>query len=754
MAVRLGDDAELSRGCWWLGLGGVMDVPADQSARVVQRIPPGTVRRARRRRPTGEPPPLPHHLQTSGVGWLIAAVVLVALTVAVFARGLRGLAVDVTVADDAVASWLTGLHAPGLVGLWRALAVLSSWWVLNGLLAGLLVALLVLRRFRHLIVVVILAQLLSLIVEAWVGPLAQRPRPFGVVIRAGWGGWALPSVQVTFLAAGLVMSLYTLVPEGRWRNNGKWVATGWVALAALGRIALGAEAPTDVLVSAAIGVTLPLVAFRLFAPSEVFPITYRRGRSAHLDVTGPRGVAIRRGLEDQLGLVVEELKPFGLAGSAGSTPLRITLKGDPPTQLFAKLYARSHLRADRWYKLGRELLYGRLEDEKPFNTVRRLVQQEDYALSLMQRAGLPSPTPHGFVELTPEREYLLVTEFFAGAVELGEAEVDEQVINDGLSIIRKLWDAGLAHRDIKPANLLVRHGRMQLIDVAFVQARPSPWRQAVDLANMMLCLALRSSPELVYRRALQYFTVEEISEGFAAAHGLAIPSQLRHMLRAQGRDLHGEFVRLLPTPPQPIRIQRWSARRIALLALVVVLLVLLLQNIVGGITSSEAAKTPLYIDNLSCTDLEPLWLQAQAVPSASLVPCVRFLPVGWSVAQVTVNDGRSVITLDHDRAGAAALVVRLTAVCTPSGAVEGPSAMAGVRHYQGIESTTGEFTATWYDQFPGGCVTSRLHLTTDPNGEFAAQAPQVLGFTSRQALQEALSQRSAGRLQLDPGNAR
>jgi hypothetical protein len=89
---------------------------------------------------------------------------------------------------------------------------------------------------------VILAQLLSLIVEAWVGPLAQRPRPFGVVIRAGWGGWALPSVQLTFLAAGLVMSLYTLVPEGRWRNNGKWVATGWVALAALGRIALGAEA--------------------------------------------------------------------------------------------------------------------------------------------------------------------------------------------------------------------------------------------------------------------------------------------------------------------------------------------------------------------------------------------------------------------------------------------------------------------------------------------------------------------------------
>ncbi|MDF2739325.1 MAG: rane protein of unknown function, putative kinase domain, partial [Actinomycetia bacterium] len=76
---------------------------------------------------------------------------------------------------------------------------------------------------------------------------------------------------------------------------------------------------------------------------------------------------------------------------------------------------------------------------------------------------------------------------------------------------------------------------MLLIDVAFVQARPSPWRQAVDLANMMLCLALRSDPELVYERALRQFSVEEITEGFAAARGLALPSQLRRMLRAQGR---------------------------------------------------------------------------------------------------------------------------------------------------------------------------------------------------------------------------
>jgi hypothetical protein len=296
---------------------------------------------------------------------------------------------------------------------------------------------------------------------------------------------------------------------------------------------------------------------------------------------------------------------------------------------------------------------------------------------------------------------------------------------------------------------------MLLIDVAFVEARPSPWRQAVDLANMMLCLALRCGAERVYRRALRYFTVEEITEGFAAARGLALPSQLRHMLRHQGRDLHAEFTRLLPAPPRPIRIQRWSLRRIGLWAAIVALVVVVILNPTWIFNNKAATQTPLDIDNLSCTNLEPLWLMAQSVPSASLVPCVRSRPVGWELAEVAVNNGRSLITLNHDRAGDAALIARLTASCDPSGAVEGPTATTGVRHFQRTEASAGgEFTATWYEQFPGGCVTTRLHLTTDPNGEFAAQAPQVLGFTTRDALRDALDRRSGGRLQLDPGQAR
>jgi tRNA A-37 threonylcarbamoyl transferase component Bud32 len=307
----------------------------------------------------------------------------------------------------------------------------------------------------------------------------------------------------------------------------------------------------------------------------MFPVTHRRAKAAHLDVGGRRGQAIRTAVQEQLGLTVVEVTPVGLEGSAGSTPLRLRIaagEGEPERLLFAKLYAKSHVRADRSYKLGRTMLYGALEDEAPFQSVRRFVEYEDYTLLRLRQAGIQVPAPYGFVEITPEREYLIVMEFFAGAEEIGTAHVDDQVIDSGLRLIRQLWDAGLAHRDIKPANLMVRDGTVLLVDAFFVQVRPSPWRQAVDLANMMLCLAVRTDAERVYRHALRYFTDGDIAEAFAATRGVASPTQLRAVLKQDRRDLVAQFRALAPHR-RPVAIQHWSLRRVGLSLLVLALAV-------------------------------------------------------------------------------------------------------------------------------------------------------------------------------------
>ena len=703
----------------------------------------------RRRRPSGRPPPLPHPVQATGVGWLAAMIVLVAMSLVLFAGELSDRAVAVTAVDDAIVHWIAGWRAPGLPTLMRALAAAASWAVITALLWSLLLCLLILRRLRHAVVVLFAWIVQGLMIQYFLAPWMRRPRPFGVEYGTDWTGWAMPSVQLAAFAVPLVGITYGLLPQGRRRRAGKWAAVTLVTLVAIARIHLGVEAPSDVLVGVTISVAISLLAFRLFAPNEAFPITYRRGRAAHLDVGGARGAAIRGALREQLGLVVSDVEPFGLAGSAGSTPLRIRIAGDADSFLFGKLYARQHLRADRWYKLGRELLYGRMEDEKPFHTVRRLVQQEDYALHKMHLAGLPTPQPYGFVELTPDREYLLVTEFFAGATELGDVDVDEQLIDEGLTLIRRLWETGLAHRDIKPANLLVRDGHLLLIDVAFVQARPSPWRQAVDLANMMLCLALRSDPDRVYQRARRQFSDAEISEAFAAARGLALPSQLRRMIRDQGRDLHAEFIDLLPATPRPIRIQRWSPRRIGILLLVLPAAAVLLLSVRLVLVNNDAATTPLAIGRLDCTDLEPQLLEAQSVPSATMVPCVRSLPAGWTFGAANVRSGWSRFTLDHDRLGQPALVVRLSATCDTTGATAMSPAPPDAQRFVRQDVASAAAAATWYTVFRGGCVTARLRPTSagDP---MRAEAVAALGVSTRGDLQQSLDDRSDGRLRLDP----
>ena len=526
-------------------------------------LEPSKPTRRRRRRPSGEPPPLPRPLQSTGKYWLLVAGLTVALWVAaVFWEGGRD---RIYGFDGAILQWFESLRTAWMTRVARAIDFLHSEWAIRVLRWATLLTLLSFKRFRHLFV-----YLGSLLLVGWISStvsnLLFRARPTSVEIIGSWAGPSHPSFPAAALAVTLLGITYCVVPPGRPRSFAKWGTTAILLLFGLARLYLGVEHPTDLAAGVTLGVVIPLVAFRLITPNEVFPITYKRHKTAHLDVGGERGNAIRKALEEQLGLVIHSATPFRLDGSGGSTPIKLVVETEDggEAKLFAKLYAENHLRSDRWYKLGRTLLYGRLEDEAAFQTVRRLIQYEDYMLRVMRDAGLKTPIPYGFVEITPEREYLLVTSFLDDAEEIAKVEVDDDLIDECLQAVRTLWDAGLAHRDIKPSNLLVKDGKLHLIDVAFSQIRPSPWRQAVDLANMMIVLALRCDCERVYDRALKYFTPDEIAEAFAATQGLTIPSQSRDMMRKQKRkDIVKRFRELAPPRPR-ISIQRWSIRRVGL----------------------------------------------------------------------------------------------------------------------------------------------------------------------------------------------
>jgi tRNA A-37 threonylcarbamoyl transferase component Bud32/membrane-associated phospholipid phosphatase len=691
-------------------------------------LPGSAVHRVRRqRRPTGAPPPLPHPFAVSTAAWLVlGSMVLAGAFLA--SQHTPWLRID-DQASTSVLRLLAGIRTPWLTDVASGINVAGSGWGATVLGLSVVALTMAFRRWRHLLVF-----LGSVLFLEFVGTMIyfglSRPRPYGVPIIGSWGGYSGVSPPVAVLAIFLMGAVYCLAVPGRARTWTKAAVAAVVAGFGLARLYLGLDHPGDVLLGAAFAVAIAVTAFRFFTPNEVFPVAYRRGKTAHVDVTGRRGEAIRQAVHDQLGLTVAEIKPVGLESSAGSTPLRLRVEGGKDEFLFAKLYTKGHVRADRWYKLWRTILYGSLEDESPFKTVRRLVTYEDYALRLLQDIGVRTARPYGIVEITPEREYMLVTEFHTGAVEIGEAEVDDTVIDQGLLMIRTLWDAGIAHRDIKPGNLMVRSGQLLLIDVAFVQVRPSPWRQAVDLGNMMLVLAVRSDPQRVYQRALAYFTEAELAEAFAATRGVASPTQLRAFMKRDPRDLLSEFRALAPARP-PITLQRWSIKRIALAAAMLAIITAAVFE-TGDVFFPAARNLGVYPP--ACGTGHSMILSAQAVPSAALLPCIAALPSGWTIGGADIVSGKTSLWLDSDRAGPRAVTVTLTATCDTTGAQQIPSDQPGTRRFERPLSLVPQFSGERFYTFPGGCVTYQFRFAPGASPVLADTASTAVGFVPRSRL--------------------
>lgn len=303
-----------------------------------------------RHRPVGEPARLPRDLSGFAKWWIGVAVLLAVGYVGARATGRLG---ELQRTLDASVSDLLRDQTGGALGrAGRAIDRALPWALLLALRWSIVVALVVFKRWRHLAVFVATVAIVTAV---------ARWFPTAGVVGTGVAGQ--PSEAVAGVAVTMLGAVYGLAPGGRARRL-SLIATA-IALAVLSveLIVTSENTVSEVAIGSAIGVSISFIAYRFFTPEAVFPVSYGFRRTAHLELTAARSASIRGALERQLGLDVAEVEPFGTAASRGSTPLRITIADG--TKLFGKLYATNHLRADRWYKLGRTVLYGALEDESP-----------------------------------------------------------------------------------------------------------------------------------------------------------------------------------------------------------------------------------------------------------------------------------------------------------------------------------------------------------------------------------------------------
>jgi hypothetical protein len=144
---------------------------------------------------------------------------------------------------------------------------------------------------------------------------------------------------------------------------------------------------------------------------------------------------------------------------------------------------------------------------------------------------------------------------------------------------------------------------------------------------------------------------------------------------------------------------------------------------------------------------------AQAVSSASQLPCIELLPAGWSVSDVFVRNGRARFALNSDRVGMHAVQVVLERTCQFGDAkvTRVPSDEPGTRRYERIgEVRPGVgFTGTRFYLFPGGCVTYQFRFNGEERARPIGEVTLSLSFVTRDAMRHLVRETSHGRADLD-----
>jgi hypothetical protein len=131
-------------------------------------------------------------------------------------------------------------------------------------------------------------------------------------------------------------------------------------------------------------------------------------------------------------------------------------------------------------------------------------------------------------------------------------------------------------------------------------------------------------------------------------------------------------------------------------------------------------------------------LAAQAVPTASLLPCIEEFPVGWIFGGSEISNGIARFWVDSDRAGFQAVQVFLTETCDVSEAIEVSPGQdeVGTRRFEEPISLPPRFVLNRYYVFPGGCVTYRFAFNPNASPALAVDIDEALSFRARLPLVE------------------
>ncbi len=222
--------------------GRVDAIAADDT---IVEAPPTARRLRRRRRPSGAPPPLPRSLGRTGTGWLIVLVAAVAWTIVIYNSPAARRVTDRV--DAAFLRAIADVRTDWLTDIMSAISRFGLGWGVSAMVIALVIALMVLKRWRHLFTFVGCLAFGDIVLGLTYQGFT-RPRPYDVTIIGDWYGFSLPAAQVALVTILGIGISYSLVVAGRPRTIAKIVTAVVVFVFGVSQLYLATYHPFDLLV--------------------------------------------------------------------------------------------------------------------------------------------------------------------------------------------------------------------------------------------------------------------------------------------------------------------------------------------------------------------------------------------------------------------------------------------------------------------------------------------------------------------------
>jgi len=145
-----------------------------------------------------------------------------------------------------------------------------------------------------------------------------------------------------------------------------------------------------------------------------------------------------------------------------------------------------------------------------------------------------------------------------------------------------------------------------------------------------------------------------------------------------------------------------------------------------------------------------LVLLAQAVPTASALPCVRSAPARWRLDDFDARNGRAHLSVTYGDEDDVNLVVDVVHRCRMDDATESTTDQPGMRRYDHLVHDANQYAMDRYYVYPDACTAFHFTSLGEDGYEFVGDIVKAFGFVRREALDRHVRESTDGRLKLDP----